>query len=99
MLHCSVGALLTSILSDSDELIESTSRMSSWYRLVPRALPFTRLFFQPAGSGTSYQSRRFLGRRSASCDLTQLAIDTFTFASPDHGWLSTASTTVPSTTT
>ncbi len=55
--------------------------------------------FHARGRITLNQSRRFAGSSFPSCVLTQSTMDTWTFASPDQGWLSTASMMVPVLTT
>ena len=57
-----------------------------------------RLQSEGTTGSTCCHKRRFAGNKAASCDFTQLTIDTCTLASPDQGWLSTASTIVPSAT-
>src|ERR1035437_328953 len=89
----------TSVSSESVELMKSHSRQLSSYSLVAGPLPRLRSFFAAADGSTLNQSLRALGNSAASCVFTQSAIDTWTLASPDHGWFSTASTIVPVFTT
>ena len=80
------------------ELMNAHSRKLNSYSLLAGPVPCRRSFLAPAGGSTLNQRRRVLGSSAASWVLTQLAMETWTLASPDHGWLSTASTIVPSLT-
>src|ERR1039458_3225253 len=80
----------TSTLFDNAELIWSHSRTSSSYSFAAEPLPRLRSFFATADGSTLNQSLRVLGSSAASCVFTQLAMETWTLASPDHGWFFTA---------
>ena len=79
--------------------MQSPSLNASSYSFAAGPLPFLRIFFFPGSGSTLNHSRRISGINNCLCTrsfsalvqrgltflcLTQLAIETWTFASPDH---------------